>query len=306
MSQSVIATQTLPQVSIVMPVYNCGPEILGAVQSALGQNGVDTELVIVDDGSTQETRYLLKSIAEQFGDRVTLVHQSNGGPAAARNRGLREARHDWIAFLDHDDEWSPNKLSLQLKAARETDSDLVYTAAKNVGETSRVDAVRAAPILNNELELYPELLNDNFITLSSVLVRREKLQESSGFDERWRGVEDWALWLKLARNGCRFAAVNRALVSYRWSGSSLSHAHDRMQNQRRALLSEELSSESGRQLSFIRRRQIQANERLCSAWFSAESSAAKAFRIYLQALCLWPFSAAAWKGLIKSTLRNAH
>src|SRR5262245_48697084 len=109
------------RVSAIIPAYNAAPFIEQAVASALAQKGVDTEVIIVDDGSTDGTWEKL----ERFGDRIWKVRQSNGGPAKARNHGARLATGDWLAFLDADDEWAPDKLAKQLALARDG-IDLVY------------------------------------------------------------------------------------------------------------------------------------------------------------------------------------
>lgn len=287
----------------MIPAYNCGDEIAGAVDSAFGQTGVEAEVVVVNDGSTDtQTEPALDQLQQKYGDRLVVLHQPNQGPAAARNTALQRCNSQWIAFLDHDDRWAPEKLLQQLKAAAKQQADVVLTAAENFDCTERVDQYRPVPILEDSADVFTQLLLDNFVTLSSALVRRECLERAGRFNTDWKGVEDWALWLQLAADGCRFAAVSQPLVRYRWHDSSLSHNHDAMQQQRRDLVRQTLKTAAGCCLPKRLQREILTRERLCSAWFTADARPRRAARLYLQALRHSPLNRAAWKGLLKSLL----
>jgi glycosyltransferase involved in cell wall biosynthesis len=245
---------------------------------------------------------VLSELARRYPNVVRTLSQQNGGPAAARNTGLQMATHDWIAFLDHDDSWHPDKLSLQLATAELTQADVVFTATQIVDATGRVEQIRVVPGAETRGRIFEALLFDNFITLSSTLVRRSVLLEQNGFDQQWRGVEDWALSLSLAAKGIEFAGIKEPLVHYRWHSQSLSRHHESMQMQRKTLVANSLASPAGRKVPLMRRRRIRANERNGSAWFMAEQSFARAFSLYAQALVAWPFSLKAWKGLLKSSI----
>jgi glycosyltransferase involved in cell wall biosynthesis len=293
-------------VSVVIPAFNCGDEIVGAINSALAQVGVVTEVLVVNDGSTDgRTVEVLRQLQLHHPEQLTVLHQPNQGPAAARNNAIREAKGDWVAFLDHDDRWSIDKLQQQLKIAIDHAVDIVLTAAENFDDIRRVAQLRAVPAIDTQTDVYRELLADNFVTLSSVLVRRDCLLMAGLFDEQWKGVEDWALWLTLANIGCRFSSIPDPLVQYRWHATSLSRNHDAMQRQRRELIRQSLKSARGRQLNRRDRRKILADERLCSAWFMAEASPRKAILLYLQALRHRPLDVPAWKGVIKGLLRRS-
>lgn len=293
-------------ISVVIPAFNCGDEIVGAIDSALAQVGVTTEVLVVNDGSTDDrTVDVLRQLRIQHPGRLTVLHQPNQGPAAARNTAIRQAKGDWIAFLDHDDRWSIDKLQQQLKIAIDQAADVVLTAAENFDDIRRVAQLRAVPQMDTQSDVYRELLADNFVTLSSALVRRDCLLMAGLFDEQWKGVEDWALWLTLANIGCRFSSIPHPLVQYRWHATSLSRNHDAMQRQRRELIRQSLKSARGRQLSRRDRRKILAGERMCSAWFLAEASPRKAILLYLQALRYRPLHVPAWKGVIKGLLRRS-
>lgn len=293
-----------PTVSVVMPVYNGFDEVADSIKSVLKQHDVKLELLLIDDGSTDGTLEILKRYAEDFPDVVRVFQQQNAGPAAARNLGVQEARSQWIAFCDHDDLWLPEKLSQQMISAEQNKAELVITACRNFGEIDRVDSIRHVPTSAELQAPFQCLLFDNRFTLSTVLVRRDRLIEAGLFDEQWRGVEDWAMWLNLVKAGIRIAAVEDSLVEYRWASSSLSRKHDAMQRQRRQLVVDQLDSDAGRQLPFTTRRKILASERKTSAWAMSSTSMLQAARCYCQALTAWPFDLYAWKCLAKCILRR--
>lgn len=298
--------KSFPAVTVLMAVYNCNSEVRDAIMSIKAQEDVTTELILVDDGSNEETVRLLLSIIDEYGTGVRLVHKKNGGPASARNFGLRHASHDWIAFLDQDDLWEPNKLSRQLEEAIKDSADFVCTGTENIGTAERVDNIREVPSLMSNIELYEQLLTDNFVTMSSAIVRRSVLVENGGFDEQWMGVEDWAMWLLCARQGRRFCGINEPLIKYRWSEGQLSKRHDVMQDQRRKLIVSELATDEAKKLPLSARRKILAEERLCSAWYAAGSCRFLAAKLYLQAVSLWPFRIAPWKGLAKCVVGGGY
>lgn len=122
-----------PLISIIMPVYNGERFIQEAIDSVLAQTENDFELIIVDDGSTDATLAIL----ETYGDRLTVLRQQNSGHAAARNAAAKISRGHWIAMIDADDLWHPEKLAHQLAVSG--DADLIYTAALNFEDSSRVD-----------------------------------------------------------------------------------------------------------------------------------------------------------------------
>jgi glycosyltransferase involved in cell wall biosynthesis len=181
--------------SIIVIVYNGEQYIERAVQSALGQTVADIEVIVVDDGSSDGSADRVGRIKDS---RLRLVRQSNQGPSAARNTGIREAKSDWIAFLDCDDWWTPDKLEHQLAtAARGTNVALVYSGATTLLEDGSVLS-EAIPRLRGAV--LKELLLGNHITgsSSSVLIRRDVLSELGGFRTDIHYGEDWDLWLRIA------------------------------------------------------------------------------------------------------------
>ena len=174
----------VPLVSVVIPVYNAAASVHRAIESALAQTHHPFEIIIVDDGSTDETVQVVQRYP------VTLVQKKNGGPSSARNAGVHLSRGEWIAFLDHDDAWHPEKTERQL-ACVESDISAVFGA--------KDPSVRDVTFW----DMYWRNLGGN---PSSTIVRREVIIALGLFDEDLIRAEDYNFWLRFLWAGYRFFA----------------------------------------------------------------------------------------------------
>ena len=200
-----------PEVSVIIPTRNRW-SMLGSVSlpAALGQKGVDLEVIIVDDGS-DETR---RELADLDHPSVRLMwHARRLGVAAARNTGIAAARGNWVAFLDDDDLWSPEKLRLQLQVAASASADFVYSAAVLLDESGGLPLRLRAPAPS---ELGNWLRSSSAVPAgaSNVLVRTEVVRRVGGFDDGFSHLADWDLWIRLEREG-RCASCPEVLVAER-------------------------------------------------------------------------------------------
>lgn len=203
------------RVSVVIPSYNSAPYVGDAVRSALAQTHPPDQIIVVNDGSTDDTDAVLAPFAEQ----ITVVRQANAGLPAARNAGLRVATGDWVGFLDADDAWHPQKLELQLcAAATAPDVGLIGTAAYGfpIEHPPRIDGLRP-------LEHIPRrrLLTRNWFTASSVIVRRDVVRAVGDFDPMLPNAEDWDYWQR-AQEVRHVAILPLPLTGYRQVPGSLS------------------------------------------------------------------------------------
>jgi glycosyltransferase involved in cell wall biosynthesis len=200
----------VPQVSVVVPTLG-RPALTLALHSALSQRGVDVEVIVVDDGSDGTAG----AIVERVGDpRVRLLgHHGRRGPGAARNTGVAAARGAWVAFLDDDDLWAPDKLARQLDAVRAAGRDWVYAGAVEVDERHRV--LHAEPPIA-PAEAVRQLPRRNVVPAgaSNVMVHAAALSATGPFDPDLRNTEDWDLFIRLAQRGPP-AAVEAPLVAVR-------------------------------------------------------------------------------------------
>jgi glycosyltransferase involved in cell wall biosynthesis len=186
-----------PQISVVIPTQDRWQFLsTGALPSALAQEDVEHEVIVVDDGSTDETHVGLKAIRHL---RLrALRHDRPLGVSAARNAGIAAARGEWVAFLDDDDFWAPHKLRSQLEAVRTAAARFVYSDIVVLDDQGRVSYQLIAP---EPAGLESKLLTRYAIPggPSNVLVETELVRRLGGFDEHLSLAEDWDLWLRLAR-----------------------------------------------------------------------------------------------------------
>lgn len=199
-------------ISVIIPTYNGSRFIGETLESVLAQTLQPDEVLVIDDGSTDDTA----AIAESFAPRVRVFRRSNQHQAAARNFGVQQASSEWISFIDHDDQWEPNKLERQMEElSRQPDADVCYTARVNFvqdGDTFRRGKIISVPPAQDiQRSLY---VNTTFMP-GSVLIRRSAYLAAGGFDPKLKLVEDWDLWLRLLHRGTRFAACPEPLLLHR-------------------------------------------------------------------------------------------
>ena len=199
-----------PQVSVIMPVYNGEKYIKQAVESVFAQK-VATELLVIDDGSTDHTEEVL-SAYEGREDFRYLKNKENMGAARSRNRGVQEARGEYIAFLDADDWWEKGKLTAQLELLEKTGYVLCSTG-RELMKADGTDTGRYIPV--KEKILYRDLLKHNSINCSSVVIRREAALEFPM--EHDDSHEDYITWLKVVRKYGHATGINKPYLKYRLS-----------------------------------------------------------------------------------------
>jgi hypothetical protein len=205
-----------PAVSVILPTFNRLQYLRPAVDSVLAQTYADWELIIADDGSDSETRDYLSSLAQQPKVQVLwLPHRGN--PGAVRNSALREARGDYVAFLDSDDLWMPSKLELQLAALRACPGrQWSYTAIIHINQAGeQINAERSARWVYYDGPVFDDVLTFKAgIAMPTVIVTRELLERVGGFDEQQGQHEDYHLWLRLAMR-CDISVLTEPLACVR-------------------------------------------------------------------------------------------
>jgi glycosyltransferase involved in cell wall biosynthesis len=213
-----------PLVTVIIPTYNRAHLLSRAIRSVLCQTFQEWELIIVDDGSVDNTEEIVKGFSDP---RVRYIrHQANRGESAARNTGIQMARGKYIAFLDSDDEWLPEKLEKQLKIFENSDDEVgvVYTGAVFIDDETgkqRIKKPRAKGWIFIE-----ELAFNPVGSPSRVMVKRECFDKCGGFDEKML-LPDWDMWIRLAEQ-YKFDYVEDPLVRYFEHRGSVSAQADRL------------------------------------------------------------------------------
>ena len=181
-----------PLVTVVIPTYNRASFLREAIDSVLEQTFRSFELIVVDDGSTDGTGDLLRS----YGSRLRSIYQENRGPSAARNAGIRAARGEWLAFLDSDDYWLPEKLAKQVAFVRENPHvRICYTEEIWYRRGRRVNPAKKHRKYSGWI--FQRMLPLCIVSPSSVMIHRKVLDEVGMFDEELPACEDYDLWLRI-------------------------------------------------------------------------------------------------------------
>lgn len=190
----------MPKVSVVVPAYNCAAFIGRTIESVQRQTENNWELIIVDDGSTDDSRLAIEEYAKDD-PRIVYVYQNNtGAPAKPKNVGIKLAKGKYIAFLDHDDEWLPEKLERQLKLFEVSNIPNLGLVSSNAMIVNLVDGSTLEHKMPRLTDPCAGLLERNFIFCSSgVVVKREVFDEVGLHDERFKQGDDWDMWLRISR-----------------------------------------------------------------------------------------------------------
>jgi len=275
--------------SIIIPAYNTEVYVGDAIESALVQRNANFEIIVVNDGSTDQTLDKLKS----YGDQIRIVNQVNMGLSAARNSGAKVANGNVLAFLDADDIWAPEKLSLQSEKIH-AGYNIVYTNRYNFEQTGCVEELLSDKLLMQEGDIWLDLLSMNMMTASSVVIMKKLYDEYGGFREDLRSCEDWDLWLRCAEVN-KIGYCTEPLLKYRIHPDGLSKKYVFMSKMREAVVLSALNSDRGKKLSSISRRKVLARTWSTSAWGAAEGKdLSHALAYYGKALSIWPFAGAIW------------
>ncbi len=232
----------MTKVSVIIPTYNRGDVVLRALRSVFAQGHSVDQVIVVDDGSTDDT---IERIECNF-PGVELIVQTNHGVSHARNRGIERARNEWLAFLDSDDEWLPGKITAQLSAivsdgtSRVCHSDEIW-----VRNGRRVNPMNKHRKYGGDIFLY--CLPRCVMSPSSIVLHRSVVEEVGGFDETLPVCEDYDLWLRIASQTTVLYVPEKLLIKYGGHEDQLSRSfwgmdRYRIQALEKLLLSEVLSA----------------------------------------------------------------
>jgi len=208
-----------PLVSVIIPTYNSAKFISDSVSNVTSQTYPNIEILIIDDGSTDNTEAIVRALPGP----IRYIKQVNSGPSAARNHGIRQSNGKYIAFLDVDDGWEPSKIKNQV-VFFENDKSLSIVATGYVrcdADLSPIETVSLeVPSKNKGIIPFRVLLERNQLLTSSIMVKKQTLDECGSFDDKIRFGEDWDLWVRTAQLG-RIGYIQTPLAKYRAHGGGL-------------------------------------------------------------------------------------
>lgn len=203
-------------VSIITPIYNCEQFLQETIKSVLEQTYTKWELILIDDCSTDNSLSIAEEAAKKD-NRIRVIRlDQNSGPAIARNTGIEKAKSKYIAFLDSDDMWLPNKLEKQISFMEENQIPFTYTAYEKIDEDGSLRGIISVP----EKVTYKELLNTNVIGCLTAIYNTEQLGKV--YMPNIRKRQDYGLWLKILKKGIIAYGINEPLARYRVRRDSVS------------------------------------------------------------------------------------
>ncbi len=212
-----------PLVSVVIPTYNRAELLPRAIKSVLSQTFKDFELIIVDDGSTDDTKEVVKKFQEKD-KRIKYIWQKNsGGPASPLNNGIKNSLGEYISFLEDDDEWLPKKTEEQLSLFQK--SKMIGLVGCNAMVTKNNKLLYIYKTPSDCKNYLKELLESNIIcSTGSVLIKKSVLEEVGLFDEKLSNAQDLEMWIRVAEKGYFFTFSQNILFKYNIYEQSISHS----------------------------------------------------------------------------------
>ena len=278
---------TPPGVSVVIPAYNYARFLPSAVESCLRQDYANFEIVVVDDGSKDNTREVMAG----YGAPVRYVYQDNAGLSAARNTGIREAKHDFVAFLDADDLLLPTHLSDSMAAFAKLPPDYALVACDDVlvdVDGRPLPFTVHVPVLPREVTLKDILMRTRFSPTGAV-ARKEVFTLCGGFDTALRSTEDRDMWIRIAARR-RIWHQGRVLVEIRKHGNNMSNNADRMKNNMSVVLRKAYDAEVVPRSNLCFWLQVFSYWRFqTSLIYNGIRQPPRAFRDLFMSVLLWPF-----------------
>jgi glycosyltransferase involved in cell wall biosynthesis len=288
-------------VSVVITCYNYGKYLERCLESVLSQTYSDIEIIIVNDGSTDNTDEVISKFTKV--KNLIYIKQCNAGQANAKNAGINEATGSYIAFLDADDLWSPDKLEKQMDKFANMNVGVVYSRAKYIDENNDIvnEEITGRYLQPRRGKVTNWLLYDNFVPFSSSIIRRECLDRFGSFDETLAMGIDWDLWLRLST--CfEFDYVHEQLLFYRIGhpGQMSKNIAERHRCSDK-IMAKFLNSfpDTISKCDLVKIKAYTYCNRGEEIW---DIDKKRSYSMYLKAIALYPFWMPAYKGMLKNML----
>lgn len=293
----------MPKVSVIIPTYNCERYLPDALESVFKQSFRDFEVVIVDDGSTDGTQEAVKKFKKKYGEKVNYVYQENRGLACARNTAIRHSRGKYIAILDADDMFLPDRLKEGVKAFEEhPEVGLVHANIFWMSEAGRIISTpkRDVSVLSGRIFRHIFLRNAH-VSISTVLVKKECFDSVGLFDENLSrlGCEDREMWLRIS-NVYPFLYIDRLLGLYRIRHDSMSRDKGKMLRARYYVVDKFCPPEK---FCILRQMALARIHRDLGDEFFQAGDIFAGTKEFARSILLWPFGVRTWIDLPKSFLK---
>ncbi|TKB23960.1 glycosyltransferase [Desulfopila sp. IMCC35006] len=291
----------IPEVSVVITCFNYGRYLEGCLCSVLAQTYEDYEIIVVDDGSTDNTPQIMTRFADVR--NLVYIRQDNSGQANSKNKGIKNARGRYVAFLDADDLWEKDKLAKQVRLFENKAVGVVYSRARVIDKNGH------SVTFNFSLQyLTPRsgmvsrwLLFDNFIPFSSSIVRKECIERLGAFDETLSMGIDWDLWLRISTQ-YEFDFVDESLFAYRigHSDQMSKNAEERRKCSDRIM--ENFIMNYPDVITDANIRKVYSYTYCNRGSYNRKFDKKKSYRYFFRAILKDPFNIGAYKGIVKNII----
>ena len=293
-----------PKVSVVVTCYNYGKFIVGCLDSLQKQTFSDFEVIVVDDGSTDNSA---EKICPYLNDRrFRYINQKNGGQANAKNRGIKESKADLIAFLDADDQWLPEKLEKQIPLFVKAEVGVVYSCSRLIDAQGRPMEFnfKGKYLTPRSGNVSCWLFLDNFVMFSSSIVRGECFEKFGQFDESLKMGIDWDLWLRISTK-YDFDFVDEPLLAYRVGHSGQMSKNIETRQQCSDLIMERILRNYPGVIDKKTVREAYFSTYCRRGDFFRKTNKLTSYRFFIKAIAMKPVNKEAYKGLIKNIINFA-
>lgn len=290
----------LPLVSVIVATYNMGQYLVQAIDSILNQEYSALQVIVVDDGSVDDTVNVLERYKND--SRVRIIRQQNAGQTVAKNRGLQEAEGEFIAFCDADNYWLPDKLTRQFALM-----DTLQTQGVVYGDIQCIDAegkpLQIPQMRRHSGRITGHLLRDNFVAFNTVLISKKIIDEIGGFDPSLRMGIDYDLWLRVSVK-YDFFHIPEPLVAYRiWGGQMSNRKAERFENSFKLL--KQFLSKYPKSVTWSEVRRGWAHIHVSRGrWRATQGNYMRATMDFMRAFLYRPNDYRLWKTMVKLLMRT--
>lgn len=288
-----------PTISVVISCYNYAQYLGACLESAIKQTFKAIEIIVIDDGSTDNTNEVVKPYLSD--PRVRYIYQNNKGQAYAKNTGIRNTRGEFIAFLDADDYWETTKLEKQMALFNDPLVGVVYSTARYIDDQGNSKRIRIQMkyLQPREGLITRYMIFDNFVPFSSSVVRREVFQKVGIFDESLRMAIDWDLWLRVSVH-YRFQYVKEPLLFYRVGHPGQMSKNLEVRQACTDKIIKRFIEENPTHVSLTQKRQVHHYTLMNRGLYFREMNLTRSTQNFFKALLQWPFSGGVYRSLLKN------
>jgi len=280
-----------PRVSVVIPTYNSCKCIEGTLLSVFRQTFQPFEIIVSDDGSDDDTVKIVERIFETNKEiKTTLVKNQHSGPGANRNRAIEGAQGEWIAFLDSDDEWYPNKLAVVVEYMMKDLQNDLWCHSEVMRKGKKEEALEYFKRFSNNIHPFLSLYRDNALSTSAVVVKKAMVEKAGKFDETLPSAQDYDLWLRIAQYA-NIGFIEETLGVYNIrSGSISSDPTKRLNCLVRIAKKNDSAVKAATKFWFFEQRNFLARCHMsCGLIFCSQKKIGKGIKYILRSMLYWPF-----------------